>query len=297
MIEVKGVSKHFDKFLALDQVDLNVKKGSVYGLVGSNGAGKTTLIKHLIGAYRPEQGSIEIGGEPVMENVGLKERVFYVPDDLYFFPMYNLETLGSFYRGVYKAWDRELFERLGEVFPFDAKRSLARLSKGMQKQAYFWLGLCTRPEVMILDEPLDGLDPVMRRKVWSLLLKEVAEREMTVLISSHNLRELEDVCDSVGILHNGKMVLQKELDDAKSSIQKVQAAFSGEVPAEISGLDILHHEAYGSVQLYIVRGEREETTAAFMPYGPILLDVLPLTLEEVFVYELGGLGYEFQSVL
>jgi len=226
MIQVDNLSKNFGHFKALDHLSLNMEKGSVYGLIGPNGAGKTTLIKLLNGIFRPDEGMITVDGQPVWENDALKERLIYVSDDLYYFSMATIKDLAQLYAGIYPQWNQDRFERLKEAFPMDENRRLIRLSKGMQKQAAFWLGLCTMPEVMILDEPVDGLDPVMRRRVWSLMLQDVAERQMTVLVSSHNLRELEDVCDHVGILHQGKMLLQKNLDEAKSNVYKIQAAFS-----------------------------------------------------------------------
>ena len=201
MIKGQGIAKSFGDFKAIRDLHIHVEKGSVYGLVGPNGAGKTTLIKMLNGIIRPDAGEIKIDGQAVWENEALKERLIYVSDDLYFFSMATLRDLAQLYAGIYPRWNARRFEKLKEAFPIEEKRRLIRLSKGMQKQVAFWLGLCAMPDVMILDEPVDGLDPVMRRQVWSLMLQDVAEREMTVLVSSHNLRELEDVCDHVGILN------------------------------------------------------------------------------------------------
>lgn len=297
MIRVRGVVKSFDGFKALDGLDINVKKGSVYGLVGPNGAGKTTIIKHLTGVYRQNCGTVEIDGQAVFENNEIKKRLIYISDDLYFFPGYSIKDMAAYYKGIYPNWNDERFKELKGVFKIDPSRSVRRLSKGMQKQVAFWLGLCAMPDIMILDEPVDGLDPVMRKNVWSLMLADVASRDMTVLVSSHNLRELEDVCDHVGIMHKGKIAIEKALDEVKGNIHKVQTAFKGGMPEEIEkGIDILKHEKLGSVDMLIVRGEYSEIADKIKAYSPLILDVIPLTLEEIFIYELGGLGYELEII-
>lgn len=298
MIKVNNVTKTFSGFKALDNVSLHAEKGSVYGLIGPNGAGKTTIIKNLTGIYTPDKGSLEIDGMPVFENPELKENVIYIGDDLYFFPSYSIYDMAKFYAGIYKNWDWERFENLKDIFKIDIKRKVRRLSKGMQKQVAFWLGICACPKVMILDEPVDGLDPVMRKNVWKIILQDVAERGTTVLISSHNLRELEDVCDHVGIMHQGKVVLEKTLDDVKGNIHKIQVAFSGEFPEELqNSLDILHIETVGRVHLVIVKGDSNKIKQTVAEFNPLICDILPLTLEEVFIYELGGMGYEFENII
>ena len=297
MIEVKDLTKHFGEFKALDNLNLQVKEGSVYGLLGPNGAGKTTLIKHLIGIYRQDSGTVLVQGEPVYENPDIKSSIGYISDDLYFFSQYTIDEMAKFYASVYPRWSWERYELLKQVFPIDSKRRVTRLSKGMQKQVAFWLGICTIPRLMILDEPVDGLDPVMRKKVWNLLLQDVAEYQTTVLVSSHNLRELEDVCDHVGILHNGKIVVERELDNIKSDIHKLQIAFSGEIPNELlPGEEILHSSQNGSVLLMIVKGDRDRLVSKVEKINPVILDVLPLTLEEIFIYELGGMGYDIENI-
>lgn len=298
MIEVTGLTKRFGKFTALNGLDIQVPESSVYGLVGPNGSGKTTLIKHLTGVYRPDSGTVLINGEPVDDNISIKSSLVYIPDDLYFFFQYSIRDMARFYSGIYPDWDWQRYEALKEVFPLDDKKRLARLSKGMQRQAAFWLGICTMPQTMVLDEPVDGLDPVMRRKVWNLILQDVAQRGTTVLVSSHNLRELEDVCDHVGILHQGKIVIQGELDDFKSDIHKFQIAYAGEVPEQLlKEENILYRAQHGRVISMIVKGNREAILSKVQATQPAILDVLPLTLEEIFIYELGGMGYEIQSIL
>lgn len=298
MIEVESVSKSFQNLEALKDVSLTVKKGSIYGLVGSNGAGKTTLLKLLAGIYKQNAGRLLIDAQPVFENEGIKARTVFIPDLLYYFPNFTVKDMAHFYEHIYPHWNQARFTELGSVFTIEANRRVRTLSKGMQRQVSFWLGLALMPEVMILDEPLDGLDPVMRQKVKQLIFQDVADREMTVIVSSHNLRELEDICDHIGILHQGRMLLQKDLDDLKSDIHKVQIAFSEEVPRElIQDMPALYREKRGSVQILIVRGPYEEIIKRIRSYSPAILDVLPLTLEEIFIYEMGDSGYEIKNIL
>lgn len=298
MIEVRELSKSFGKIKALDKVSINVGKGSVYGLVGPNGAGKTTLIKHLAGVYRQDAGTVTVDCRPVYENPEVKALLVYIPDELYFFSQYSIEETARFYAGLYPTWSWERYRLLRQVFSIDPGRRVTRLSRGMQKQVAFWLGICAMPRVMLLDEPVDGLDPVMRKQVWSLLLQDVAERETTVLVSSHNLRELEDVCDHVGILHNGTILVERDLDELKTDIHKIQVAFAGAAPPDLLREEtVLHREQNGSVLQLIVKGDRERILSELRRAEPVLLDILPLTLEEVFIYELGGIGYDVQRVL
>lgn len=298
MIQVSNLSKSFDGFRALDGLSLNVKKGSVYGLIGPNGAGKTTIIKHLAGIYTQDSGTVKVDGQNVFENTGIKKDVVLISDDLFFFPTYTIMDTAKFYAGIYPNWNWERFNNLRQIFKIETSRRVRRLSKGMQKQVAFWLSICTMPKLMLLDEPVDGLDPVMRRNVWKLMLQDVAENGTTVLVSSHNLRELEDVCDHVGIMHKGRIVLEKALDDVKGNIHKVQLAYKEEFPKVLNeALDILHYEQFGSVSMIIVKGKSEEILTKIGYTKPLICDILPLTLEEVFIYELGGMGYEFENII
>ena len=292
MITLQNVTKTFGSFKALDELTLHVPKGAVYGLVGPNGAGKSTAIRHITGVYRPDSGSIRVDAEPIWENPAVKARIGYIPDEIFYFPSATLEDMHQFYRGLYPTFDDKLFHRLKEIFQLPEKTPLRRYSKGMQKQAAFHLALCTRPEVLILDEPVDGLDPVMRRQVMSLILADVAERQTTVLISSHNLRELEDVCDHVGIMNRGQMLLESSLADMQGNTVKLQIV--GEVPA---GLDILHESCSGRLKTLIVRGQAWEVSAKAAAAKPAYFDVLPLSLEEIFIYELGGVDYAVKDIL
>ena len=297
MIEIRDVVKTFDGFRALDGVTMTVPRGAVYGLVGPNGAGKSTLIRHLTGIYRPDSGVIDIDGQPVYENPAVKARIAYIPDDVFYFPQATIPDMMRYYRGIYPKFDTERYQKLGEVFQLDPKRQIRRLSKGMQKQAAFWLAMCLRPDVLVLDEPVDGLDPVMRRQVWSLLLGDVAEYGTTVLVSSHNLRELEDVCDHVGIMNKGKVLLERSLSDLQDNTVKLQVAFGGDEPELPAGLNVLHHEKIGRVHTYIVRGNQNDILAQVSALQPILLEAIPLTLEEIFIYELGGADYAVHDIV
>ena len=299
MIQVQNLTKYFDGFQALDHADMHVRKGSIYGIVGPNGAGKSTIMRHITGIYRPDSGTILIDGKPVYENPEVKQRIAYIPDELYYFAQASTETMKKYYQALYPGFDTERFEKLRKYFPsINTKTPIRRLSKGMQKQALFWLSLCCRPDLLILDEPVDGLDPVMRRQIWSLIMADAAERDLTVLISSHNLRELEDVCDHVGIMHKGHFILEQSLSELQEGFSKVQIAFnSPELPALPEGIGILHHEQTGRVHSLILRDTPESARRAFEPLEPLLLDLLPLTLEEIFIYELGGVDYEIKDIL
>ena len=298
MIEVKNVVKSFDGFRALDGLTMTVPHGAVYGLVGPNGAGKSTIIRHLAGIYRQDSGDVLVDGQPVYENTAVKRRMAVIGDDWYYFPQSGIQEMARFYAGLYPAFSWERYQKLKEVFPLDEKLMLRRMSKGMQKQAAFWLTVCCMPEYLILDEPVDGLDPVMRRQVWSLLLGDVAERGTTVLVSSHNLRELEDVCDHVGILNHGKVLLERSLSDLQDNTVKLQVAYQGvtepPLPAELS---ILHRSHVGRVYTYIVRGSSQEIMRRMQITEPVLLESIPLTLEEIFIYELGGVDYAAKDIL
>ena len=292
MLELKNVTKTFQSFKALDDLSLTVPHGSVYGLVGPNGAGKSTAIRLMTGVYRPDAGQITLEGIPIYENPGAKNRICCIPDEIFFFPSATLEEMRHFYKGIYPNFDNMLFDRLYDVFQLPKKSPIRRFSKGMQKQAAFHLSICTRPDVLILDEPVDGLDPVMRRQVWSLILSEVAQRETTVLISSHNLRELEDICDHVGIMDHGRMLLERSLADMQGSTVKLQIV--GQIP---EGLNILHQSSSGRLNTVIVRGTAEEVERIVSASEPAYFDVLPLSLEEIFIYELGGVNYEVKNII
>ena len=297
MLEMKNVTKTFGDFKALNNLSLTVPKGAVYGLVGPNGAGKSTAIRHLTGIYRPDRGEITVDGQPVYENPEIKAAIGYIPDDIFYYPSATMEDMRKFYKGIYPQFDDALYDRLYDIFRLPKRGQIRRFSKGMQKQAAFHLALCTRPRVLILDEPVDGLDPVMRRQVMSLILSDVAEYGTTVLISSHNLRELEDVCDHVGIMDHGKLLLERSLAQLQDNMVKLQVVFRdgvNEVPPE---LPVLHASKVGRIHTLIMRMSAEEATARLSAYAPLLVDAVPLTLEEIFIYELGGADYAVKDIV
>ena len=289
MIEVKKLVKTFDGFTALDCATLTVPKGAVYGLVGPNGAGKSTLLRHITGVYKQDSGQVLINGVPVFENRHAKERVVSIPDDWFFYNQSTIREMAKLYAGMYPRFDWGRFEKLRGLFCLPEKKAIRRMSKGMQRQAAFWITMSCMPEYLVLDEPVDGLDPVMRRQVWQVLLDDVAARGTTVLLSSHNLRELEDVCDHVGIMDQGKVLLERTLSDLQDSTVKIQVAYpTPQDPALPAELQVLHHSQVGRVHTYIMRGSSEEICRRMQITSPLLLEAIPLTLEEIFIYELGG---------
>lgn len=289
MIEVKKLVKTFDGFTALDSATLTVPKGAVYGLVGPNGAGKSTLLRHITGVYKQDSGQVLVNGVPVFENRHVKERIVSIPDDWFYYNQSTIREMAKLYAGMYPRFDGGRFEKLRELFHLPERKPIRRMSKGMQRQAAFWITMSCLPEYLVLDEPVDGLDPVMRRQVWQVLLDDVSARGTTVLLSSHNLRELEDVCDHVGIMDKGKVLLERTLSDLQDNTVKIQVAYkTAEEPTLPAELQVLHHSRVGRVHTYIMRGSSEEICRRMQITDPVLLEAIPLTLEEIFIYELGG---------
>lgn len=298
MIEAKNVVKSFDGFRALDGLTMTVPHGSIYGLVGPNGAGKSTLLRHVTGVYRQDSGSVLIEGNPVYENPAAKSRIASIPDELYYFLSASTRDMMRFYRGFYPRFDVKRYEALKDVFTtIPEKQPIRRLSKGMQKQSAFWLALCCRPDILVLDEPVDGLDPVMRRQVWSLVLADVAQRGTTVLVSSHNLRELEDVCDHVGIMDHGRVLLERSLAQLQDNMVKLQVVFPDGMTEVPSDLPVLHASQIGRIHTFIMRMSAQEAEDRLAAYSPLLVDAVPLTLEEIFIYELGGADYAVKDIV
>lgn len=298
MIQVNNVTKKFGDFAALDGLNMHVERGAIYGLVGPNGAGKSTIIRHLCGVYKQDAGEITIDGKPVYENTELKKMFTVIPDDIFYFTQANTMDMMKFYKDMYPKFDEVLFKKIMDCFPaINPKKMVRTLSKGMQKQVAFMLSIAARPELMILDEPVDGLDPVMRRQIWSLIMSDVSENGLTVLVSSHNLRELEDVCDHVGIMNNGKILIERSLDELQTSITKIQIAFDGDMPALPPEIEVLKKITNGRVHTLIVKGEPRVAERAIGALNPLLMDVLPLTLEEIFIYELGGENYAVKDII
>ncbi len=297
MIEVKNVVKTFGGFRALDGATMTVPDGGVYGLVGPNGAGKSTIIRHITGIYREDGGDVLVEGEKIYENPAKKALIAAIPDDWYYFPSATVRDMMQFYRGFYPNFDMERYEKFKEVFNISEKSNIRRLSKGMQKQVAFWLTMCCRAKYLVLDEPVDGLDPVMRRQVWSLMMNDVAEYGTTVLVSSHNLRELEDVCDHVGIMNKGKVLLERSLSDLQENIVKLQVVWQGDAPVMPAELPVLHASNVGRVHTYIVRGNAQSVLERVGRENPLMAEALPLSLEEIFIYELGGEQYAVKDII
>ncbi len=299
MIQVENVVKSFDGFRALDGLTMTVPTGAIYGLVGPNGAGKSTILRHITGVYQQDSGVVLYDGETIYENPAVKAKIACIPDELYYFESASVRDMARFYKGVYPKFDTERYQKLKEVFhTVDEKRPIRRLSKGMQKQAAFWLAMCCRPELLVLDEPVDGLDPVMRRQVWSLLMADVEQEGTTVLVSSHNLRELEDVCDHVGILSRGRVLVERSLSDLQENVVKMQVVFqTSDLPKLPDDMEVLHVSQVGRIHTLIIRGKAHEITNRLATFQPILMDALPLTLEEIFIYELGGEDYAVRDAI
>lgn len=292
MIEVKGLVKAYGSKRALDGLNMSVPKGSIYGLVGPNGAGKTTVLQHICGAMKPDAGSVLVAGEPVFENVQVKSKVAFIPSDFFHFSQATVADMRELYASIYNGFDKQRYAKLAQLFEIDEKTPMKSLSKGMKKQVAFWIVLSVRPDLLLLDEPIDGLDPATRRKVMGVIVDEVAQRNMTVLMSSHNLRELTDVCDYVGIMESGRMHLERPLSELQDNFVKVQVAFADDVVAYPAGFAVLHEEQQGRLVTMVVKGSADRVEAAFAEHDPVFVNILPLSLEEVFIYELGGVGNE-----
>jgi len=296
MIEVKGLTKTFDGFKALDEASITVESG-VYGLVGPNGAGKSTMLRHILGIYKGDSGEVLLDGENVYENVNAKARIASIPDDWYYFNSATIKDMMRVYKGFYPKFSMERYEKLKDIFNIDENKNIRSFSKGMQKQAAFWLAISCMPDYLVLDEPVDGLDPVMRRQVWSILLGDVAERGVTVLVSSHNLRELEDVCDHVGIMNKGKVLLERSLSELQDNTVKLQVVFDENMKELPNDIPALHVSSMGRVHTYILRMSANDATLLLSKYKPLLVEAIPLTLEEIFIYELGGENYAVKDII
>ncbi len=297
MIEAKNVTKRFGGTVALQELSARIGGGGIYGLVGPNGSGKSTLLRHLAGVYRPDQGEVLVDGTPVWEDAAARGQVFFLPDDPYLPPGSSLTELAGFYRRVYPTFDQEEHLRLCQLFPVPAQKRFRGLSKGTRRQAAILLALSCRTPYLLLDEVFDGLDPVVRRVVRGLLIQAVEERQLGVVIASHNLRELEDLCDHVGLLSQGRLRLEGELDQLREGFCKVQAAFAAPVDWDSLGLCILRREEQGQVVSLLIRGRPEEAVAVLRDRQPLLLQTAPLTLEEVFIAETEVSGYDYNELL
>jgi len=297
MIEMKGLTKTFEKNYALKEMSCKIEKGSIFGLIGSNGAGKSTLLRIIAGVYRPDGGTVTIDGQTVYENTNTKNRVFFVGDTPYYFQGATLNTMAKFYSSSYKNWSDRKYMELLSVFPINPGMKIATMSKGMQRQCMMILALSCQPDILLLDEAFDGLDPVIRQLVKKMLSNMVNDGA-SVIISSHNLRELEDLCDHVGLLHLGGVVFERELDSAKLGLHKLHAAFSQlPSPDQLNGLNLVKIETRGSLINLVARGDRDEIMAQIETLNPLFSELLPLTLEEVFIHEMENIGYDFSNLI
>lgn len=290
MIEVKNLTKKIGNRVILENVNINVKKGSIYGLIGVNGAGKTTLIRHLIGSYIPDAGDISFEGQPVFENNMVKSRIVYIPDE---FPTAfgsNIKDIASFYSKIYPSWSEARYQELISSFNQNELANFNQFSKGMKKQVLFILALSIKPDYLIMDEPFDGLDPIISQTIWDILIQDVQERQMTVLISSHHLKELDAMCDTVCLIDKGKVVFEYQMDDLKNKIHKFQVAFHTEMMKDKAqaSIHLLNETTTGKIHTWIVQGDLEEVSAAIENHNPLILETLPLDLEEIFKFSLGG---------
>ena len=302
MIELKNTVKKFDEFTALDAVDLTIEKGTAFGLLGSNGAGKSTILRLISGIYAPESGEVLIDGESVFDNVNAKQKVFFINDETIQFGSFTLKKLKDYYKDYYKSFSDEMFEALRKKTGLPLDKKINTFSKGMKRQAIVIIGLACCTDYLLLDEAFDGLDPTMRIIVKKMLVDAMLDRKLTAIISSHNLKEINEVCDTAALLHNGKIVFSRDIDDVKGSVHKIQVVFSRNEDGTVAdykkedfvedGIEILHYEQSQSICFIIAKGDIEAIKASLVPKHPMLTEVIPLTLEEIFIYELEVLGYD-----
>lgn len=297
MIELKGVTKNFDNFKVLENIDLTIPKGSAFGLLGSNGAGKSTILRLLSGIYKAEGGNVLIDGEEVYDNIPIKQKVFFINDETIQFSNFTLNELKNFYRGFYPNFSQELFEKLRNSINLPLNKKLSQFSKGMKRQAIVITALACQTDYLLLDEAFDGLDPTMRIIVKRMIVDAIIDRDLTTIISSHNLKEINEVCDTVALLHEGKIIFSKDLDSVKGNIHKIQTAFPEAYTSEdFSGLQIMHFEKNQSIYYMIIKGDEDEIRKQLAPKNPLILDVIPLSLEEIFIYEMEVLGYDYNKI-
>ena len=298
MIQVERLTKKFQTYTALNQISVSVQPGSVFGLVGSNGAGKSTLLRTIAGIYKPDSGTDAIDGTPNFEHPNVKNDIFFISDFPYFIPQSNMKEMAKFYASMYSNWSHERYRELCSLFPIEEKMKISSMSKGMQRQVALICALSTQPKVLLMDEIFDGLDPVMRQLLKKLLAREVSERNITVMIASHNLRELEDVCDHVGLLHQGGVVFEQELDGLKLNLHKLQAVFKPMISMDVfSDLDILKFDMKGSLINMVIRGDKGVISRRIEALKPVYFEMLPLTLEEVFISEMEVSGYDIDKII
>lgn len=298
MIQINGATKQFGSFIAVNDATLKIEQGSIQGLLGSNGAGKTTLLKMIAGIYKTDKGSITFNDQDIFENEDYKSKMIFISDIPYFFGHANLKEMGDFYQKLYPNFSLDRFNQLTVLLKMDPKKKLSKLSKGMKRQCAFILAIASRPEVMLLDEPFDGLDPIVRHTIKNILIQDVGNHDMALFVSSHNLREMEDFCDSVTLMHEGKILMARDLDDLKGNVAKIQMAFE-KIPndAFFKGMNLIEKTVKGRVVTCIVKGDFEDIEQYITSGHPLMYDILPLSLEEIFTYELGGHGYAIENII
>jgi len=289
MIETIHLTKSFGSLVALNDVSLAVPKGSIYGLVGPNGSGKTTLLKHLVGIYKQDDGDVLLNGKPIYENPEAKASIGYLSDQPLYHLHYTTEEMAKNYSRLYPNWDYERYHYLKRIFQFSDQKKIRTLSKGMQKQATFWLTLCKGVDILVLDEPIDGLDPMIRKQIRDLMIEDVTLKNTTIIISSHNLRELEDLCDHIAILEEGRVILARELNTLKNDLHKIQVAYK-DMPIcfPLEDMDTISIKRTGSVYTIIARGNRRDLFEQVQASRPVVCDFIPLSLEEIFIHEVEG---------
>lgn len=298
MITAVEATKRFDDIVAVDHINATIRDGSVFGLIGSNGAGKSTFLRMLAGVLKPDEGDIHIDGTSVYEMPDVKSRCFFISDEQYFFQNSTPAEMREFYRMMYPAFDLERFRKLMAAFDLDENRKIRTFSKGMKKQVSVICGVCARTDYLLCDETFDGLDPVARQAVKGIFAEDVCERGLTPIVASHNLRELEDICDHVGLLHRGGILFSRDLDDMKLGIHKAQVIYRETPPADPFGdLEILRTEQRGSLYTYTVRGTRDEVQGRLIALNPVFCEMLPLTLEEIFISETEVVGYDIKKLI
>ncbi|SFQ20159.1 ABC-2 type transport system ATP-binding protein [Butyrivibrio proteoclasticus] len=299
MIELLDLDKSYDDIKAVNRVSLSIMDGEVFGLVGTNGAGKSTILRIIAGVIQPDLGIVCVDNRPVYDNPDVKKDIFYISDDQYFLPNSSPEDMAEYYEGIYEKFDKLRFFKMCNGFGLDIKRKISTFSKGMKKQISILLGICAGTKYLLCDETFDGLDPVVRQGVKSLFAAEMEDRGLTPMIASHNLRELEDICDHVGLLHKGGVILSEDISDMKLNMQKVQCVFASDADEKnaLEGIDILLHEKRGRLHTITMRGEREEIEAAFKRGNPIFFEVLALSLEEIFISETEVVGYDIRKFI
>ena len=298
MITIKNVSKKYDKINVLDNLSCNIKDGSIYGLVGANGSGKSTLLRLINGIFIPDSGEILINDEKVFDNEKIKQDLVFVPDDLFFYPGYTLLDTAKYYEAMYKKFDIDYLKRLANIFKLDLNRKISTFSKGMKRQCALICAIATHSKYMFFDETFDGLDPVIRNTMKKILVEEMEKNNTTIVLTSHNLRELEDICDNLGLLYKGGILFESEIDNIKTNMFKVQISFNKDFDKNtFKNIKILSYKKIGSVATLIIDDEDKASRKSLEKLNPVILDFLPLTLEEVFIYEMEALGYEFNEII